>query len=149
MANQLYAPTGNPAAGTLGSSQQIRSEFDAVEDGFDILNVSHFLVVFDDFNIAASRSFVAPFNGSITLLEWVIDANNSTTDTIMTVEIEGSLVTMPALTQATADTAGNIETSVPSAANTYTDGERIEIITDGGGDSVMPGSVMVYCARTA
>jgi len=149
MANQLYAPTGKPAAGTLGSSAELRAEYVLVEAAFDILNTSHFLLTWDDFNTAGSRSFVAPFNGDITLLEWVIDAANGTTDTIMTAEIETVLVTMPALTQALADVAGNIETSVPTATNSFLDGDRIEIISDGAGDTVMPGSVMVYCNRTA
>ena len=149
MANQLYTPSGKPAAGTLGSSAELRAESVLVEAAFDIINVSHFLLTWDDFNTIGSRSFVAPFNGDITLLEWVIDANNATTDTIITVEIATVLVTMPALTQALADVAGNIETSVPTALNAFLDGDRIEVISDGAGSSVMPGSIMVYVNRTA
>lgn len=35
MSNSYYTPTGNPASATLGRAANIRSEFEAIEDGFD------------------------------------------------------------------------------------------------------------------
>lgn len=153
MANQLFAPSGKPLAGTLGNPQEMIDEFASIEDGFDILNVSHFLVTFNDLNTAGSRSFIAPFNGEITLVECINDVLNTTTATIVTLEIDGTTVkngsaTLSFTFGATA-AAGTEVTGTPGSANTFDDGDRIEVITDGGGAPVMPGSVMVYCTRTA
>ncbi len=143
-----YTASGNPIADSAGSSSLMRAEFVLVQAGFTTLSTEFFLVVFDDFNTAGSRSFVAPFAGTIEKVDWVIDAGNSGADTDVTLEIQGNLVGFPGdLTQAAADTAGNVETVNPNSTRTVAVGDRVEVLTDGVGSGVMPGSVMVHILR--
>ncbi len=127
----------------------MRTEFALIETAMDKLNAIPFPVTFADFNTAASRFVVIPWAGTITTAYVVNSVANTTTKTVITLEIGGSLVTMSALEIAITAAAGTVVNQSPSAANVVTAGQAIEVITDGGGSPTMPGEVVLLIARTA
>lgn len=104
-------------------------------------------VDFEDANTAGSRYVVAPHAGDIVALYAVNDVANTTVKTVLTAEIAGTLVTAPAWEIAITQAVGTVSSSVPTAANTVTAGQAIEIISDGGGTPTMPVSVTVVISR--
>ena len=149
MTAPLYVPSGNPLSGSKGASKIVRDEFTAIETAMDLLNAIPFTVTFDDFNTAGSKFVVMPWAGSITTCYVVNNIANTTTKTVITLEIGGSLVTMTALEIAITAAIGTVSSQSPSAANTFTAGQAIEVITDGGGSPVMPGEATLLIARSA
>jgi len=149
MASPLYVPTGAPVQGAKGASLSMRNEFIAIETAIDVLNAIPFPVTFADLNTAASRYVVIPWAGSITTCYVVNSVANTTTKTVITLEIGGTLVTMTALEVGATDAVGTVNSQSPSALNTFSAGAAIEVITDGGGAPVMPGEVTLLIARTS
>ena len=150
MANAFYKPSGDPAQASRGQSKKIRDEFEEVEDGFDILNTEYFLLSFHNLNAnARGRSFISPIAGDISKVDVVSDAANGGSDTVLSLEIGGVAVSSSTMTIAAADGIGNEETATPSANKTVAVGDRVEVLCDGAGSTVMPGSVIVHIARTA
>lgn len=111
------------------------------------LNQYSINVDFADGNTAQSLWVVAPHAGSIVGLHAVNSVANTTTKTVLTAEIAGTLVTTPAWEIAITQAAGTVSSSVPTAANVVTAGQAVEIITDGGGTPVMPTSITVVISR--
>ena len=66
----------------------------------------------------------------------------------LTLELEGTLVTQPTWQFGSTDAVDTVVSSVPTALNAVVAGNAIEIITDGGGGSVMPGTVTLVIERT-
>lgn len=82
---------------------------------------------------AASTWVVAPVAGTITKIWTVINGAITVADAGLTFEIGGTAITGAAITIATvASAAGIVDSSVPSALNTVTAGQAIEIVADGG-----------------
>ncbi len=148
MTTPLYTPSGTPISGAKGASKSMRDEFLLIETAMDKLNSIAIPVTFADFNTAGSRFVVMPWAGSITTCYVVNDIANTTTKTVITLEIGGSLVTMTALEIAITAAVGTVVSQNPSAAKTFTAGQAIEVITDGGGTPVMPGEVTLLIARS-
>lgn len=148
MTAPLYVPTGSPTQGSKGQSKTMRDEFAAIETAIDKLNSIPFPVTFDDLNISASRYVVMPWAGLILTAYVVNSATNTTTKTVITLEINTSLVTMAELSVADTAAAGDVASESPSADNTFAAGQAVEVITDGGGAPVMPGEVVLLIVRT-
>lgn len=104
-------------------------------------------VDFADANTAGSIYVVAPHAGNIVGLYAVNSVANTTTKTVLTAEIDGTLVTTPAWEVAVTQAVGTVSSSVPTAANAVTAGQAIEIITDGGGTPSMPTSITIVISR--
>jgi len=144
----LYIPSGTPVADSSGSSSLMRDEFNLIQAGFTVLSTEFFLLTWDDFNTAGSRSFVAPFAGTISVIKIINDLANTTTATILTFEIGGTLVTATAGHTIASDQAvGTVGTYTPTATNIVAENNRVEVISNGGGTPVMPGSVIVHILR--
>jgi hypothetical protein len=148
MAAPHYTPTGAPVSGAKGQSSVMRSEFTAIETGIQAMNSLPLVVTFDDLNTAKSRFVTAPWDGKIVAAYAVNDVANTTTATVLTLELGGTAVTMPTWQFGATDAIGTVASSVPTALNTFSAGDAIEVITDGGGTPTMPGSVTLVIERT-
>lgn len=86
----------------------------------------------DDISTAQSVWVVSPIAGTIESIYSVIDGAITSADAGITTELGGTAVTGGAITIATAaSAAGDVDSTSPSALNTVTAGQAIEIITDG------------------
>jgi hypothetical protein len=86
-----------------------------------------------DAGTAQSVFVVCPWAGTIQSMYAVNAAANTTTKTVFTAEIGGTLVgTVAAWEQGVTDAVGTVTTAVCNATNTVTAGQALEIITDGG-----------------
>ncbi len=148
MADPHYTPSGAPATGSKGKSSDMRTEFTAIETALQVMNKIPFVVTIDDFNTAGSYFVAIPFAGKIVGAYAVNKVANTSTATVLTLELEGTLVTQPTWQFGATDAVDSVVASVPSALNAVVAGDAIEIITDGGGGSVMPGTVTLVIERT-
>lgn len=148
MAAPHYVPSGAPISGAKGQSSVMRAEFVAIETAIQVMNALPFVVNFDDFNTAASKFVAIPWAGNIVGAYAVNDVANTTTATVLTLEIATVLVTQPAWQFGATDAIDSVISSVPTALNAVAAGGSVEIITDGGGSPVMPGTVTLLIERT-
>lgn len=103
---------------------------------------------FPDIGTAGSIYFVAPFDGSITKAWSAIYGAIATTDTILTLKINTVSVTNGSITIAfTSSAAGDIDSCTPSALNTFSEGDLLEIASDGATSSTQSASVTLLLAR--
>ena len=148
MGSPHYTPTGTPVAGAKGQSSVMRTEFTAIETGIQAMNSIPFVVTIDDFNTAGSYFVVIPWAGEIVGAYAVNKVANTSTETVLTLELETVLVTQPVWKFGATDAIDTTIASVPTATNAVVAGNAVEIITDGGGDSVMLGTVTLLVQRT-
>jgi len=112
------------------------------------LNQYAITVDMTDISTAASVWVVAPHAGDIAAIYSVINGAIITADATITAEIGGTLVTGSSITIAfTGSAAGIVDSSAPSAANTVTAGQAIEIITNGGSTNVVRATFTILITR--
>lgn len=94
----------------------------------------HFMTVMIEDVSTAGQIYVVPgFRGRIVKIHSVLNGAITLADAVLTPKIGGTAVTDGAITIAfTSSAAGDIDTATPTAANTFTDTDAIEIETDGG-----------------
>lgn len=143
-----YTPTGSPVQGAKGSSKSMRDEFALIQTAIADLDKVILTLDFVDVNTAGSRFVVTPFAGNIAAIYGVNAIANTTTATVITLEIGGTLVTMPALQWGATDAIDTVISSLPTAQRALALGGALEIITDGGGAAVVPASFTVLIDRT-
>lgn len=100
-----------------------------------------------DANTAGSGYVVCPHAGNIIGVSVVNYVTNTTTATVYTAKIGGVSVTHPALQHGATDVAGTGVTVVPTATNTVTANQVVEVASDGGGTPVMPITVTLLISR--
>jgi len=97
-----------------------------------------------DISSAASTWAISPVAGDIVAIYTVIDGAITVGDAAITFEIAGTPVTNGGITIAySGSAAGDVDSSTPSAANTVTAGQAIEIITDGGSTDAAKATVVI------
>jgi hypothetical protein len=104
-----------------------------------IANNNLVIVTCNVVNISTAGSYwvVPGIAGDITTIYSVIDGAISGADCGLTFEINGTAITGSAITIANAGSAaGDVDTSSPSALNTITASDAVEIITDGASTGV-------------
>jgi len=148
MGSPHYTPSGTPVSGAKGQSSAMRTEFDLIETGIQVMNAMPFVVTIDDFNTAGSYFVAIPWAGLIVGAYAVNKVANTSNATLLTLELEGNLVTQDAWEFGSSDAVDTVVASVPTTLNAVVAGDAIEIITDGGGGSVMPGTVTLLIERT-
>ena len=112
------------------------------------LNQYALTVRITDIATAGSVWVVAPHAGTIAAIYTVIDGAITGADAAITAEIGGTLVTDSGITIANSGSAaGDVDSSTPSAANTLTAGQALEIITDGGSTNTVSANVTVLITR--
>ena len=85
-----------------------------------------------DISTAGQIYVVSPVAGTITKIYSVINGAIATANSILTPKIAGTAITGGAITVAfSGSAAGDVDSSTPTAANTITAGQAIEIETDG------------------
>jgi len=151
MAAPFYVPTGVPASGAQGSSAAIRAELALIEAAIAAAGVVPLSCYAADVNTAGSFWIPTPgWAGSITALYAVNYGGNNTAATVLTCEIGGAAVTLSGTWQfASSDAAGTQVSVTATAANTFTAGQPLEIVSDGGGASAMPAMLCALIARTS
>lgn len=85
-----------------------------------------------DISTADQRYVVPGFRGKIKKIHSALNGAISGADADLTAKIGGTAVTGGLITVAQASSAaGDVDTATPSAANTFTESQAIEIETDG------------------
>ena len=125
--NKVYVADG---AGS-GTYQQVAA---AQINTSSVKNVNKTFITYtiDDISTAASHWVVPGIAGDVVAITTVISGAIITVDAALTFEIGGVAITGSAITVAfTGSAAGTVDTATPSAANTVTAAQPVEIITDG------------------
>lgn len=138
--SELHEPRGVSSAGAglvyvsdgvgSGSWQQI-----SVSSISDLNNANKMVLVLDlhDLSVAQSHYMVMPLAGSITNVWSVIDQAIASADTVLTINIGGVAVTGGVITITQSGSAeGDVDSCTPSALNTFTAGQAVEVACDGG-----------------
>lgn len=95
-----------------------------------------------DVSTASSVFVAAPFDGNIRRFKTVLQGAITVADAAVGIEIGGTDVTGAQVTVATASSAaGDVDEATATAANAVTEGQAVEIDTDGGST----GAVGVLC----
>lgn len=96
-----------------------------------------------DISTGASSWAIAPVAGTITKIWSVIDGAITVGDAALSFELAGTAITGGGITIANAaSAAGDVDSAVPTALNTVTLGQAIEIITDGGSTDAAKAVIM-------
>ena len=125
--NKVYVANG---AGS-GTYQQVAA---AQINTSSVKNVNKTFITYtiDDISTAASHWVVPGIAGDVVAITTVISGVIATADAALTFEIGGVAITGSAITVAFSGSAvADVDTSTPSAANTVTAAQPVEIITDG------------------
>lgn len=95
-------------------------------------NLIYITYIIGDISTVGSHWLVCPLAGDITQIDSVIDGAISGADCNLSFEIGGTAVIGGGIVIANAaSAAGDVDTATPSAANTLTESQAIEIITNG------------------
>jgi len=96
---------------------------------------------------SADQRFVAPgFSGKITRVSSALNGSISGSDATLTPKISGTAVTGGAITVAQSGSgAGDVDSSTPTGANTFTATDNIEIETDGGSTGAVAVVINIEC----
>lgn len=89
-------------------------------------------VQIEDVSTAGQKYVVPGFNGKINRIHSVINGAIATADAVLTIKIGGTAVTNGAITIANSSSAaGDVDSTIPSGANEFTDTDSIEVETNG------------------
>jgi len=119
------------------------------ESGGKILGRDVLTTYASDIGTAGSSYVVCPFDGAIIGLAVVNHSANAGTKTVLTAKIAGATVTHPAFEVAVTAVAGTGVSVAPTAANTVTAGQVIEIAYDGGSNVVTPATFSITISRSS
>ena len=85
-----------------------------------------------DLSTASSAWVTSPWRGTITRVYSIINATISGADAVWTLEINTVAVTGVSVTVANSGSAvGDVDSAIPTGANTVNEGDSIEFITNG------------------
>lgn len=97
------------------------------------VNKKEFTYTIDTINTSASYYLVIPYAGVISKAWSVIDGAITGSDTTLTLEIANVAVTNGVITiTQSGSAAGDVDSCTPTAANTLTAGQALEIVCNGG-----------------
>ncbi len=101
-----------------------------------------------DISTADSHFVVAPFAGDIDAIYTVLHDTIATSDAAITFELGGTEITGSAITvTASGSDDGDVDSSTPTALNSVTAGQAIEIITDGASTNAVDLTVTFVISR--
>lgn len=117
------------------------------EDKWTGLDESQFTLTFDlTLASAGQRYAAAPRDGKVVAIYSIIDAALTTGDEDLTAKIGGSAVTGGAITiTQSGSAAGDVDSATPSAANTFSEGDALEVETDGANGTAANCQVVWVC----
>ena len=103
----------------------------------------------DDVSSASSTWIPSPCNGTISKIQTILHGAHNGPDSVITCELNGTLVTSCAITGAqSSSAAGDVDSSTPSGANTLSIGTKIEIITSGASTNAVRLSIVLTITPT-
>lgn len=103
----------------------------------------------DDISTASTSYVVAPLPGTVEKIYSVIHTAITVADAVLTSAIGGTSITDGSITVAfTGAAAGDVDSTVPSAANTVAAGSVLSIATDGGSTTASRCTVTFLIKRT-
>ena len=102
-----------------------------------------------DISTASSVWVVSPYAGTVVGIQTVIDGAIITVDAVLDPQIGGTSITGGGITIAfSGSAAGIVDTATPSALNTVTANQAIEIATDGGSTNTVSANVSIVIRRS-
>lgn len=134
-----------PSASTAGQGtlrNLVESEINSKQE--------YITAVFEDVSTAASTVYIPmAFAGTVTGIRSVLHGTIATADVTLQCKINGTNITNGALTIAfTGSAAGDVDTATPTAANTFSAGDYLEITSDGASTNTVNATVMFTCTRS-
>lgn len=106
-------------------------------------------VEIEDISTAGQSYVVCPTNGTVAEIYSVINGALDGANAVLTPKIGGTAITGGAITVAySGSAAGDVDSSFPTALNTVTAGQAIEIETDGGSTNTVKCFVTFLIKRT-
>jgi hypothetical protein len=103
-----------------------------------------------DVSTAGQIYVVSPVAGTVSKIYTALNGAIGTADAVITPKIGGAAITAGAVTIAySSSAAGDVDSSTPSAANTVTAGQAIEIETNGASTNTVPIMITVVIDRAA
>jgi hypothetical protein len=127
----LHEPKG-VASATSGQVYVANGSGSGVWTTLKSLNRRYITARLEDISTAKSVFMVLGTGGTIFKIYSVIDGAIGTADCVLSFEIAGTPVTSGNITiTQSGSAAGDVDSSTPSAANVVSDGQAIEIITNG------------------
>lgn len=136
------------ATGGVGAWAKVNAD---MIDTSSIKNINKVYLTYliTDVCTAGSHWVVAPLAGTISKIYSVIDGAIGTADTALSFKIAGVAVTNGDITiTQSGSAAGDVNSATPTANNTVTDGQAIEIITDGAGSNTVACTVTIEITCT-
>lgn len=142
--DSVTAPTAVTATGRL----IIKSNASGVVDTYDGMQPDVVLTAYiADVSTAGQIYVVSPVAGAVKKIYTALNGAIGTADAVITPKIGGNAITNGAITIAySGSAAGDVDSSTPTAANTVTAGQAIEIETDGASSNTI--AVMVTIVIT-
>lgn len=116
-----------------------------------LVNPGQFLlnVTMADVSTAASVWVVSPYAATIEKMYSVINGTIATAPAVITAEIAGTAVTGASISIThTGSAAGDVDSCTPTALNTVTAGQAIEILTSGASTNTVIGTFTLVMQRT-
>ncbi len=102
-----------------------------------------------DISTAGTVYIPTPFAGTVTSIDSVIDGAIITVDCGITTGISGVNITNGAITIAfTGSAAGDLDSATPTALNTFTSTDYLEVTTDGASTNVVDAVILFTITRT-
>lgn len=99
-----------------------------------------------DVSTASSVWVVPGFRGKVKKIHSVIDGAIATADAALDPQIGGTSIAGGGITiTQSGSAAGDVDTAVPTGANTFTDSEAIEIATDGASTNTVAAVITLEC----
>ena len=133
-----------PEAGTVDDDDKSVVSKEYVDSQPVIINAR-----IDDVSTSQSDWVVMPYAGTITKIYSVISANSlSGGDAVLTFEIAGTAITGGTITIASGSAAGTVDSNTPTALNTVTAGQALELITDGGSTGTSPAELTIILDKS-
>lgn len=110
--------------------------------------VCYLTVAMADISTAGSVYLPCAFAGTVTAVHSVIANAFTTADTTLTVKLNGVAMTDGTITVTqSGSAAGDVDSCSPSAGNTFTAGQYLQVTSDGAGATTTPATLIFTITR--
>tara|TARA_Y100000114_G_scaffold43216_1_gene38649 strand:- start:2453 stop:2947 length:495 start_codon:yes stop_codon:yes gene_type:complete len=154
--SQLHEPKGIDSASTSDAGKVLTPSSSTAGEGelrklleSEINSkVCYITLDIDDVSTAGSVYLPLNFSGTITSISSVLHGTIATADTTLTPKISGTNITDGALTLEYSGSAeGDLDSSTPTANNTFTSANYLEVETDGASTNTVKATLMFTITR--
>ena len=139
-AGKVLTPSSS-AAGTGELRKLVESEINS--------KTAYVTARFDDVSTAGDIYIPCGFAGTVTAIHTVINGTLATADVTLTAKVNNVAMTNGAVTIAfSGSAAGDLDTASPSAGNTITTSDYINITSDGASTNTVAADIMLTITRS-